>query len=414
MSEGNRYAVDPVALARALIRCPSVTPSDSGALGVVQKALENLGFLCHRLPFSEPGTDTVDNLFARIGDGSPQFCFAGHTDVVPVGEPAAWRHDPFGAEIDEDMLYGRGAVDMKGAVACFVAAAAAFLEACDGTFDGSLGIILTGDEEGPGRNGTRKVLSWMKARGTLPDVCLVGEPTSPSRLGEMVKIGRRGSLTGRLRVQGTQGHVAYPHLADNPIPRLLAVLSDLTARRLDEGSEHFPPSRLEVTTIDVGNPAPNVIPAGAAASFNIRFNDHHSGDGLGDWIRRVCAKNGGRHDLDLEVNGDAFLTPPGNFSDMICAAIERILGRRPELSTTGGTSDARFIKDYCPVAEFGLVGATMHAVDERVAVDDLYMLTHIYSAILNAYFNRSVTEPNSTGTACPALPGGRRVPGRRR
>ena len=376
-------AVDPVALARALIRCPSVTPQDAGALDIVQGAAEGLGFVCHRLPFSEPGSVTVDNLYARRGEGKPLFCFAGHTDVVPVGEESAWRFDPFGAEIADATLYGRGAADMKSAIACFVAAAERYIAAGG---DGAIALLITGDEEGAARNGTRKVLSWMGERGEVPDVCLVGEPTNPSRLGEMVKIGRRGSLTGRLVVRGKQGHVAYPDLADNPIPRLLAVLAHLSAEDLDQGNAHFQPTNLEVTTIDVGNPATNVIPANAWATFNIRFNDEHSGEELSAWLRSVCRDHAGPHDLDIDVGGEAFLTPPGPLTDVVCNSIERVLGRRPELSTAGGTSDARFIKALCPVVEFGMVGATMHAIDECVAVADIHALTKVYAEVLESFF----------------------------
>ena len=384
MSEPRR--IDPVGLAAALIRSPSVTPRDAGALGIVEAELEGLGFTCHRLAFSEPGTPDVDNLYARIGRGAPNFCFAGHTDVVPVGDETAWTVDPFGAELADGVLYGRGAIDMKSAVACFIAAAARFLDARSGGFDGSISFLITGDEEGPAINGTRKVLEWMAANGERIDACLVGEPTNPVRLGEMVKIGRRGSITGRLTVHGTQGHAAYPQLADNPIPRLVRTLVALTEMPLDEGSEHFQPSNLEVTTVDVGNPAENIIPAQAKATFNIRFNDHHTGDSLAAWLRNCCAQHAGAHDLDITVAGEAFVTPPGRLSELIIGAVERVVGTRPELGTAGGTSDARFIKDYCPVVEFGLVGQTMHKADECVVVADLRALTDVYAAVLDAYF----------------------------
>jgi succinyl-diaminopimelate desuccinylase len=382
------HAVDPVALARDLIRCPSVTPRDGGALDVVQRTAESLGFVCHRLPFSDPGADTIDNLYARRGEGAPLFCFAGHTDVVPVGEESAWRFDPFGGEVAEATLYGRGAADMKSAIACFLAAVERFTE--DGGA-GAIALLITGDEEGAARNGTRKVLSWMNARGEALDVCLVGEPTNPSRLGEMVKIGRRGSLTGRLTVQGKQGHVAYPHLADNPIPRLIAVLARLSADDLDHGNAHFQPSNLEVTTVDVGNPATNVIPASVRATFNIRFNDEHSGATLSTWLREICRNHAGSHELEIEVSGEAFLTPPGRLTDLVSDSIERVLGQQPELSTTGGTSDARFIKELCPVVEFGMVGATMHAVDECVAVADIHALTEVYTDVLKTFFQKWVS-----------------------
>ncbi len=372
---------DPVALARALIQCPSVTPNDAGVLDVLTGALEGLGFSCRRLPFSEPGTSDVDNLFARLGQGEPHFCFAGHTDVVPVGDAADWSADPFAGEIRDDMFYGRGAADMKGAIACFVAAVSRF-----GPCPGSISLMITGDEEGPSINGTRKILGWLEAEDQLPDVCLVGEPTNPARLGEMVKVGRRGSLNGRLGVIGRAGHTAYPHLADNPINRLMTMLGAITSNKLDEGTDHFQPSTLEISSVDVGNPAPNVIPARAEARFNVRFNDLHRSGDVESWVRRHLDEAGGEFELEIEVSGEAFLTPPGPLSQAISAAVQKITGEAPELSTSGGTSDARYIKDYCPVAEFGLVGATMHGADERVALSDLADLTDIYLAVLEAYF----------------------------
>ncbi len=385
MSSDNS-AIDPLVLAAAMIRCPSVTPADEGALGVLQAALEGLGFTCHRLPFSEPGADDVDNLYARIGDGGPNFCFAGHTDVVPVGDADAWRVGPFEAAVIDDQLFGRGAADMKGAVACFAAAAGRLLEARGNGFKGSISLLITGDEEGPAINGTVKMLDWLAHRGETLDACVVGEPTNPETLGEMIKIGRRGTITGRLTVTGIQGHIAYPHRADNPIPRLLRTLAALNGEVLDEGTEHFQRSNLEVTTIDVGNRASNVIPSSAHAVFNIRFNDRHTGASLAAWMGEVCSRHAGDHELDVRIGGEAFLTPPGPLSDAIARAIEQVLGVTPELSTTGGTSDARFIKDHCPVVEFGLAGQTMHRVDERVPVADLYALTDVYAAVLDTYF----------------------------
>ena len=378
-------AIDPVELAAAMIRCPSVTPADEGALDVLQAALEGLGFTCHRLPFSEPGEADVDNLYARIGDGGPNFCFAGHTDVVPVGDEAAWSVGPFAARIVDDTLYGRGAADMKGAVACFAAAAGRLLAARGTEFGGSISLLITGDEEGPGVNGTKKVLDWLRDRREKLDVCLVGEPTNPKQLGQMVKIGR-GTLTGTLTVRGAQGHVAYPQLADNPLPRLVATLAVLDGHELDQGTANFQPSNLEITTVDVGNPASNIIPASASATFNIRFNDMHTGASLTAWLTGVCDAHAGDHDFHIRIGGEAFLTPPGPLSDIISDAVEQVLGSRPELSTTGGTSDARFIKDLCPVAEFGLVGQTMHKVDERVLLADLAALSDVYTAVLDAYF----------------------------
>ncbi|HJN23246.1 MAG TPA: succinyl-diaminopimelate desuccinylase [Rhodospirillales bacterium] len=384
--------IDPIELSQALIRCASVTPEDGGALDVVQGALRGLGFNCRRLPFSEAGTADVDNLYARLGTGAPHFCFAGHTDVVPAGDAAQWSHDPFGAGIENGRLYGRGAADMKCAIACFAAAAGRFLAAAGGNFGGSISMLITGDEEGPSINGTAKVLKWMRENGEVIDACLVGEPTNPRALGEMIKIGRRGSLNGHLCVPGTQGHSAYPDLADNPIPRLLRMLAAINEAPLDNGNDHFQPSTVEITTIDVGNPATNIIPARAAAAFNIRFNNRHHGDGLEAWIRKCCESVGGDFELSVEINGEAFLAPPGPLSDVVAAAVEEVTGRRPELSTTGGTSDARFIKDYCLVAEFGLIGETAHKVDENVAVADIRSLAEIYQALLERYFAKEAAE----------------------
>lgn len=379
-------AVDSLELARALIRCPSVTPEDGGALGVLADALSGLGFRCDRLTFSEDGTPDVGNLFARFGTGGPHLCFAGHTDVVPVGDESAWTADPFGAEIRGETLYGRGAADMKGAVAAFVGAASRFLAARGAGFDGSISLMITGDEEGPAINGTAKMLAWLAERGEVPDSCLIGEPTNPDRLGEAVKIGRRGSLAARISVSGVQGHTAYPHLADNPLPRLVRMLSALAGARLDEGTEHFQPSDLQITTIDVGNPAANVIPAAGSAAFNIRFNDLHSGASLKRWIEDRLAEAGGGAALDVHVSGEAFLTPPGRFTRLLARAVEAKTGAAPELGTAGGTSDARFVKDYCEVAEFGLVGRTMHKVDERVRLADLRALGEIYETVIEGYF----------------------------
>jgi succinyl-diaminopimelate desuccinylase len=380
--------VDPLALSRALIRCPSITPIDAGALEVLQAALEGLGFVCSRLPFSEPGTADVENLYARLGDEPPNFCFAGHTDVVPVGDEAAWTCDPFGGEIRDGRLYGRGASDMKAAIACFTAAADRFLADRGGGFAGSLSLLITGDEEGPSINGTRKVLGWLDERGEHLDACLVGEPTNPNVLGEMVKIGRRGSLNCALTVHGVQGHAAYPERADNPIPRLVRMLAALDGTPLDHGTEHFGPSTLTVTTVDVGNPATNVIPARASARFNIRFNDLHAPEKLSAWIEDRCRAFGDRFDLDTTCTGEAFLSPPGRLCRIVAGAVERVTGLKPELSTSGGTSDARFIKDACPVAEFGMPGETAHKVDENVAVADLATLTGVYGAVLDGFFAR--------------------------
>jgi succinyl-diaminopimelate desuccinylase len=383
--------VTALELAQNLIRCASVTPADSGALDVLQKALEGLGFRCERMTFEEPGAEPVDNLYARLGTTSPNFCFAGHTDVVPVGD--GWTVDPFGAQVIDGALYGRGAADMKGAIAAFVDAASRFL--ADGQPQGSISLLITGDEEGDAVNGTRKVLAALKARGETLDACVVGEPTNPAKLGEMIKIGRRGSLTAKLTVHGTAGHSAYPHLADNPIPRLLAMLTAITAEPLDKGSDHFQPSTLAVTTVDVGNPATNVIPGMARAGFNIRFNDLHSGKSLSDWLRTTFDKIAGsaNYDLAIKVSGESFITPPGPLSTIVATAVTAVLGVTPELSTTGGTSDARFIKNACPVCEFGMVGQTMHKADERCAVADLESLSAIYLRVLQSYFSAGAIAP---------------------
>ena len=378
-----RDLADPVALAQALIRCPSVTPADEGALAVLEDALGRLGFRCHRLTFEEPGTASVGNLYARLGEGEPNLAFAGHTDVVPAGDPAAWRVDPFGGVVQAGQLYGRGAIDMKGAIGAFVAATARFL--AEHRPAGSISLLITGDEEGPAINGTRKLLTWLKEQGQRLDACVVGEPTNPSRLGEMIKIGRRGSLTGWLTVPGVQGHAAYPERADNPIPRLLAMLAALTAEPLDGGSEYFQASDLVITSVDVGNQASNVIPGQARATFNIRFSDRYSASSLETRLRERLDTVGGRYELRTQAGGEPFVTRPGPFSELLESLIERELGITPELSTSGGTSDARFIKDVCPVVEFGLVGATIHQIDERVDLADLEALTRIYQALLASY-----------------------------
>ncbi|HYD32291.1 MAG TPA: succinyl-diaminopimelate desuccinylase [Azospirillaceae bacterium] len=376
---------DPLPLAQALIRCPSVTPQDAGALGVLERALTSLGFACHRLSFQADGTAAVDNLYARLGSSGSNFCFAGHTDVVPPGDLKNWSVDPFGAEIAGDRLFGRGAADMKGGIAAFVAAVARHLEA-HGPPDGSISLLITGDEEGDAVNGTVKVLEWLVGRGEKLDACVVGEPTNPRQMGEMMKIGRRGSLSGHLTVTGAQGHTAYPHLADNPLPRLVRMLDAIASDPLDQGTGHFQPSTLALTTIDVGNRASNVIPAQARASFNIRFNDLHTPASLEAWLRERFDRVGGAYDLRIVTSGVAFLTPPGRLSEIVARAAERVTGRRPELSTSGGTSDARFIKDHCPVVEFGLIGLSMHKADENVRLDDLAALADIYTAVLADYF----------------------------
>jgi len=380
----SQAAVD---LCRALVKCPSVTPAEGGALGVLEAELKQAGFATHRIPFSEPGTADVDNLYARIGTSAPFLVFAGHTDVVPVGNAAKWRFDPFGATIADGVLFGRGAADMKGAVAAFAAAACSFV-ARHGTQKGSIGFLITGDEEGPAINGTNKLLRWAFERGERFDHCIVGEPTNPQALGDMIKIGRRGSLNGTLVVDGRQGHVAYPERAKNPIPDLLRLL-DALLPPLDEGTEHFDASNLEIVSVDVGNPAYNVIPAEAKAKFNIRFNDAWTPETLVQELRRrlEAAAQAASFTLSFEpCNALAFLTPSDGFAALVAGAIEKRTGRTPVLSTSGGTSDARFIRAYCPVVEFGLVGASIHMVDEHAPVADIEALTEIYGAILEDYF----------------------------
>lgn len=380
-----------LALSQALIRCPSVTPDEGGALAFMGQVLGDAGFEVHRPVFSQPGTPDIENLYARFGVGRPYLLFAGHTDVVPPGNPERWRHDPFGGIVEDGHLHGRGAVDMKGGLACMMAAALSYLDATP-DFSGSIGFLVTGDEEGPAVNGTTKLLGWAHERGERFDHCVLGEPTNPQALGEMVKIGRRGSLTGHLLVQGRQGHVAYPHLADNPITGLMRLIAALKAEPLDEGTARFDASNLEVTTIDVGNRASNVIPDQARATFNIRFGDRWTPQTLEAELRRrlrEAAGNAVRFTLCLEpTNAVAFLTEPDAFVERLADAIEAETGRRPALSTTGGTSDARFIQNYCPVVEFGLVGQTMHGIDERVPVADLDRLAAIFRRVLDAYFAR--------------------------
>jgi succinyl-diaminopimelate desuccinylase len=368
---------DPLGLAQALIRCPSVTPEDAGAQDVLATALERLGCSVTRLRFR-----AIHNLFARVGDGRPHFCFAGHTDVVPPGT-APWTAGPFAGQVREGALYGRGACDMKGGIAGFVAALARHLER--GAPRGSVSLLITGDEEGVAVDGTARVLEWMQANGHVPDFCLVGEPTNPTRLGEIIKIGRRGSLNARVTVQGTQGHVAYPHRADNPLHRLTRALAELASEPLDAGSAWFEPSSLQLTSVDVGNPVANVIPAEARAALNIRFNDRHSGASLEHWIRDILSRHAERFTLEVALSGESFLTQPGPQVDRLRATVEAATGVTPRFDTGGGTSDARFIARYCPVAEFGLVGATMHQGDEHVPVAELRALADVYRAVIAAF-----------------------------
>jgi succinyl-diaminopimelate desuccinylase len=378
-------AIDPVELTQDLIRRPSVTPADAGALDVLQAALEKIGFVCRRYVFSEAGTPDIDNLYARLGTAQPNFCFAGHTDVVPVGDLSGWTVDPFGAEIIDGNLFGRGAADMKAAIACFTAAAARFVAATPG-FQGSISLLITGDEEGPSINGTRKLLDAIREEGEQITHCIVGEPTNPIRLGDMAKIGRRGSLNGLLTVNGVQGHVAYPHLADNPAPKLVRLMTRLTALELDRGNAHFQASNLEITAVETSQGAENVIPAWARCRFNVRFNSEHSSEDVERLVRHALDQELIPYDLAIKVSGESFLTPPGRLSSLVIEACKAVLGVEPELSTTGGTSDARFIKDYCPVIEFGMASGTMHKVDERVAVADIEGLTRIYEEVLRRYF----------------------------
>ncbi len=377
-------ATDPVLLTQRLIQCPSVTPEEGGALVLLEEMLTAAGFDCTRVDRSQTA-----NLFARWGAKTNRTLgFNGHTDVVPVGDDAAWSVDPFGGEIKDGMLWGRGATDMKSGVAAWVAAAIDFVK--DAPENTSLVITITGDEEGDATDGTIAILDWMNANGETITDCIVGEPTCPNEMGEMMKIGRRGSMTAFFTAKGVQGHAAYPHRAKNPVPALARLIADLDAHVLDDGTDHFDASTLAVTTLDVGNPATNVIPAEARATVNIRFNDAHSSESLTEWLRgeadRVAAATGIEIDMRVKVSGESFVTPPGPLSDLVATAVEAETGRRPELSTSGGTSDARFVKNHCPVVEFGLVGKTMHQVDERVEVEQIHQLKAIYTRIMRDYF----------------------------
>lgn len=381
---------DPVALTQALIRCESVTPNEGGALTLLQNVVEPAGFDCHRLPFTEPGTPDVDNLYARLGTGRPHLCFAGHTDVVPVGNEAAWKFPPFGGEVHDGILYGRGAVDMKGCVAAFVAAALRYVEKHGGLPRGSISFLITGDEEGPSINGTAKMLDWLKARDEVLDACIVAEPSNPKALGDEIKIGRRGSMTAELVVHGKQGHSAYPNIADNPVPKLARIIDRLSSTKIDDGTANFQPSNLQVTVISVPNKASNVIPAKAEATLNVRYNDLWSRPAIDAWVLKaveeVAAELGAKFDIAFSGTGDVFLTKPGPLVSTLKDAIKSVTGRVPELTTGGGTSDARFIKDHCPVVEFGLVNATIHQVDEHTSVADLEALTNIYERFISNYF----------------------------
>lgn len=385
---------DALSLARDLIRCPSITPADAGALGVLEKVLNAAGFTCHRVTFSEPGTADVDNLYARIGNDGPHITFAGHTDVVPPGDESAWSVGAFSGEVKDGFLYGRGAVDMKGGIACSVAAVLEHLAANDGKpradGRGSISFLITGDEEDVSINGTIKLLKWAAERGETFDHCVLGEPSNVETLGDTIKVGRRGSQSGTLYVDGVQGHVAYPHRAANPVPDISRLIVAISDEPLDHGSAQFQASNLEFTSVDVGNKASNVIPGEARAKFNIRYNDNHTQASLRELVETRLTKACGNRIKARIVwepsNSNVFVTKPGSFTDLAVSAIEEVTGRKPELSTSGGTSDARFISSYCPVIEFGLVGQTMHQVNERVPVKDLEKLTQVYRGILTRYF----------------------------
>ena len=383
-------AANPVEILQDLIRCPSVTPRDEGALGTLENLLTTSGFTCHRLVFKQEGTPDIDNLFARIGNTGPHLCFAGHTDVVPVGDAKDWKHPPFAAEIHNGQIYGRGATDMKGSVAAFTAAAIDYVKE-QGTDAGSISFLITGDEEGPAINGTIKVLEWMKKFGHVPDHCLVGEPSCVDQLGDTIKIGRRGSLSFTVTVEGKQGHVAYPEKTDNPVHKLSRFVDRISSAKLDSGNNAFGPSTLAVTTFDVGNTATNVVPNRATAKFNIRYSTEHNYATLRAWvdghIGDIKNEMGGKWIVSSSEGAEAFITEPGAFVGLVQDAIEQETGLLPKLSTTGGTSDARFIKDYCPVLEFGPTNATIHQVDERIDVEELRATTRIYRRIIEAYFN---------------------------
>lgn len=385
-------ATDPVELTRALVKCESVTPADDGALDLLQSILEDAGFSCERMVFSDPNSYDVDNLYARIGTASPHLCFAGHTDVVPPGDLSLWTHPPFAGDIADGNLYGRGTADMKGGVAAFVAATLRYLKSNNGKPPaGSLSFLITGDEEADAINGTVKMLARLKERGEILDACLVGEPSNPKQVGDMLKIGRRGSSNCTITVHGKQGHVAYPQLADNPVPKLVHILQHLTNAELDNGSDNFEPTRLQTTILDVPNRATNVIPVSAQATFNIRYNDNWTRNSIEAWVKdTIKSATAGldvRYDLKFSGNGEVFLTKPGPLVNTLTSAVEKVTGRKPKLSTGGGTSDARFIQDACPVVEFGLVNETIHEIDEHVSVENLEKLTKIYEAFIDGFLS---------------------------
>ncbi len=383
---------DPVAILQDLIRCPSVTPHEGGAMAYLETLLSNAGFQCHRLIFTDKDTPDIDNLFARFGTASPHLCFAGHTDVVPAGDESLWSHQPFAGEIADGKIYGRGATDMKGSVAAFAAAALDYV-GTKGIKPGSISFLITGDEEGPAVNGTVKVLQWMKEHGHVPDHCLVGEPSCVDQLGDTMKIGRRGSLSFQVTVHGRQGHVAYPNKADNPVPKLARFIDRISHAKLDDGNEHFDPSSLVVTSFDVNNPATNVIPAKAIAKFNVRFSPEHNPVSLKAFVEKhieaVKAELGGVWQMVTHEGADAFITAPGAFVGLVQDAVEQETGLVPKLSTSGGTSDARFVKDYCPVLEFGPTNASIHQTDEHLDIEELKATTRIYARVIEAYFGVS-------------------------
>ncbi len=381
---------DPVAILQDLIRCPSVTPLEAGALTYLDTLLSSSGFTCHRLVFKEANTPDIDNLFARWGTSGPHLCFAGHTDVVPQGDEALWSHPPFAAEIRDGKIYGRGATDMKGSVAAFAAAAMDYIRE-NPKAPGSISFLITGDEEGPAINGTIKVLDWMKQNGQLPDHCLVGEPSCADQLGDTIKIGRRGSMSFAVTVDGRQGHAAYPMKADNPVPKLARFIDRISSAKLDDGNKHFDPSTLAVTSFDVGNPATNVIPSKAQAKFNIRYSTEHDFVSLKAWVDQhiatVKSELGGQWSVAATEGAEAFITEPGAFVELVQNAVQAETGIRPKLSTAGGTSDARFVKDYCPVLEFGPTNATIHQTDENIDIEELKATTRIYKRVIESYFN---------------------------
>ena len=388
MSKAVIDKINPVELSQRLIRCPSVTPDEGGALDELQNVLEELGFRCQRLLFSESGTPDVDNLYARLGDRGPNFCFAGHSDVVPPGDRDEWGEDPFSGVVIDGKLFGRGSADMKSAIASFISAVQRYKSNVGEEIPGSISLLITGDEEGPAINGTIKVLDWMSKNNELIDACIVGEPTNPDHLGQMIKIGRRGSFTGWLTVTGVQGHTAYPHLAENPLSKLVKMLEPLAEEQLDQGTEYFPPTTVAISSIDTGNSATNVIPQKVTASFNIRFNDSRTAEDIEEWLRGHFDSVGGSYQLETACSSNAFITEPGALSEDLISAIKDVVGTSPEMSTTGGTSDARFIRKYCPVVEFGIVGKTMHKINEHVEIKDVELLTDIYTELLDRFFKR--------------------------